>query len=48
VTPLARALQCLAGDASLRAAMGAAGQARATDLYDEATVVARTLDLLGL
>ncbi len=28
--------------------MGAAGQARALDLYDEGRVVARTLDLLGL
>jgi glycosyltransferase involved in cell wall biosynthesis len=48
VTPLARALQCLADDAGQRATMGAAGRARATDLYDEAKVVARTLDLLGL
>ena len=45
--PLAAALQRLAVDAALRARMGAAGRARAVDLYDEAAVVARTLDLLG-
>jgi len=28
--------------------MGAAGRTRACDLFDEARVVARTLDLLGL
>ena len=48
VAPLAAALRRLAGDAALRAAMGAAGRARALDLYDEARVVARTLDLLGV
>ena len=32
----------------LRAAMGAAGRARAIELYDEATVLARTMELLGL
>jgi glycosyltransferase involved in cell wall biosynthesis len=46
--PLAAALDRLARDAALRAAMGAAGRARALDLYDEAKVLARTLDLLGL
>jgi glycosyltransferase involved in cell wall biosynthesis len=45
--PLAEALRRLAGDAGLRARMGAAGRARAVARYDEATVVARTLDLLG-
>jgi len=45
--PLAAALARLAGDAGLRARMGAAGRARAVALYDEAVVVARTLDLLG-
>ena len=45
---LAAALARLAGDADLRARMGAAGRARALDRYDEAKIVARTLDLLGL
>jgi glycosyltransferase involved in cell wall biosynthesis len=45
---LAAALARLAGDATLRARFGAAGLARATDLYDESRIVARTLDLLGL
>ena len=48
VAPLAAALQRLASDPALRARMGAAGRARAAALYDEAAVVARTLDLLGL
>jgi glycosyltransferase involved in cell wall biosynthesis len=47
VAPLAGALRRLAGDAALRARLGAAGRARAMALYDEAAVVARTLDLLG-
>ena len=46
--PLADALCRLATDPALRAAMGAAGRARAVALYDEAAVLARTLDLLGL
>jgi len=46
--PLAQALARLAGDQELRARMGQAGRARALALYDEAEVVARTLDLLGL
>ena len=46
--PLACALARLAGDAGLRARMGAAGRARALERYDEAKIVARTLDLLGL
>jgi glycosyltransferase involved in cell wall biosynthesis len=46
--PLAAALQRLATDAELRARFGAAGLLRARDLYDEARVVSRTLDLLGL
>jgi glycosyltransferase involved in cell wall biosynthesis len=45
--PLAQALHLLVADASLRARMGEAGRARALDLYDEARVVAHTLDLLG-
>ncbi len=46
--PLARAIRHLAEHPALRAAMGAAGRARALDLYDEHKVVERTLDLLGL
>lgn len=46
--PLAEALRRLACDPDLRERMGAAGRARALDLYDESKVLARTLDLLGL
>jgi glycosyltransferase involved in cell wall biosynthesis len=45
---LATALQRLVADASLRARMGVAGRERAVERYDEAKVLARTLDLLGL
>ena len=45
---LAAALQRLAADPALRASMGAAGRLRAVERYDEAKVLARTLDLLGL
>jgi glycosyltransferase involved in cell wall biosynthesis len=48
VAPLAAALRRLAEDAPARARMGAAGRARAVALYDEAVVVGRTLDVLGL
>ena len=48
VAPLVAALTRLAQEPALRAAMGAAGRARACELYDESTVIARTLDLLGL
>ncbi|WP_426955362.1 glycosyltransferase family 4 protein [Muricoccus radiodurans] len=48
VAPLAEALGKLAADPALRARMGEAGRARALELYDEAAVVGRTLDLLGL
>jgi glycosyltransferase involved in cell wall biosynthesis len=48
VSPLADALVRLASDPVLRAAMGAAGRTRAVELYDEARVVARTLDLMGI
>jgi glycosyltransferase involved in cell wall biosynthesis len=48
VPPLAEALRRLVGDPGLRARMGEAGRARALELYDEAKVVGRTLDLLGL
>jgi glycosyltransferase involved in cell wall biosynthesis len=46
--PLAAGLTRLAGDKTLRLAMGAAGRERACTLYDEASVVSRTLDLLGV
>jgi glycosyltransferase involved in cell wall biosynthesis len=45
--PLAAALRRLVGDPELRAAMGEAGRARALELYDEAKVLARTLEMLG-
>jgi glycosyltransferase involved in cell wall biosynthesis len=45
---LAAALARLARDPDLRARMGQAGRQRALDRYDEAKVLARTLDLLGL
>lgn len=45
---LAAALNRLVVDAALRAHWGAVGRARALALYDEAKVVARQLDLLGL
>jgi glycosyltransferase involved in cell wall biosynthesis len=48
VEPLAAALQQLATDPALRARMGEAGRARALERFDEAKVVGRTLDLLGL
>ena len=48
VAALAAALRRLVDDAGSRARMGAAGRARAMAMYDEAAVVARTLDLLGL
>jgi glycosyltransferase involved in cell wall biosynthesis len=46
VAPLAAALRRLATDAPLRARLGAAGRVRALALYDEMTVVARTLYVL--
>jgi glycosyltransferase involved in cell wall biosynthesis len=45
---LAAAIGSLVADPARRAAMGAAGRARAEERFDEAKVVARTLDLLGL
>ncbi|CAH2599562.1 Glycosyltransferase family 4 protein [Rhodovastum atsumiense] len=48
VTALATALQQLANNSVQRVHMGLAGRERAVALYDEARVVARTLDLLGL
>ncbi len=44
---LATALRRLVADPALAARLGAAGRARALDLYDEARVVARTMELLG-
>ena len=45
---LAAALARVVGDKALCARMGAAGRERAVEKYDEAKVLARTLDLLGL
>jgi glycosyltransferase involved in cell wall biosynthesis len=45
---LGAALGRLARDPDLRARMGEAGRRRALDCYDEAKVLSRTLDLLGL
>jgi len=45
---LGLALGRLADDPALRARMGQAGRRRARERYDEAKVLARTLDLLGL
>lgn len=45
---LAAALGRLVADPALRARMGAAGRARALDLYDEAKVIARQIEALGL
>jgi glycosyltransferase involved in cell wall biosynthesis len=47
-TALAAALRQLAADAELRTRMGAAGRVRALERYDEAKVLARTLELLGV
>jgi glycosyltransferase involved in cell wall biosynthesis len=48
VPALAAALRLLADDRALRRRLGQAGRERALARYDEARVVARTLDLLGL
>ncbi len=45
---LAEALNRLVADSDLRAAMGAAGYARARALYDEATVIDRQMEILRL
>lgn len=47
IAPLGAALARLADDAALRARLGEAGRARALAHFDEAAVLARTLDLLG-
>ena len=46
--PLAAALNQLAGEPAIRTAMGRAGRARALELYNEAKVLQRTMDLLGV
>lgn len=45
---LAGALGRLVAEAGLRARMGAAGRARALELYDESKVIARQIEALGL
>lgn len=45
---LRAALDRLIANPALRAAMGAAGRARALDLYDESKIIARQLDRMGL
>ena len=47
-TSLAGALRRLAEDEALRGRMGAAGLARAREMFDEGRVVARTIELMGL
>ncbi len=48
VAPLTAAITRLVANAPLRAALGAAGRERAVQHFDEAVVVRRTLDLMGL
>ena len=48
VGPLAAALQRLAAEPGLRRRMGEAGRMRALELYDEAKVLARTIEALGV
>jgi glycosyltransferase involved in cell wall biosynthesis len=48
VAPLSAALRRIATDPDLRARMGAAGRTRALELYDEAKVLARTREILGV
>jgi glycosyltransferase involved in cell wall biosynthesis len=48
VPPLAEALSRLATDAALRHRMGEAARMRALERFDEAKIIARTLDLLGV
>ena len=47
-TPLAEALRRLVRDPQLSAAMGEAGRVRALERFDEAKVLARTVEVLGL
>jgi glycosyltransferase involved in cell wall biosynthesis len=48
VAPLSAALRDLARNPMKREAMGLSGRARAMELYDEAKVLRRTLELLGV
>ena len=48
VPPLAEALRRLVADPGLRARLGEAGRRRALERFDEAVILRRTLDLLGL
>ena len=48
IAPLAEALSQLANDGERRTRMGEAGRARALENFDEAKIIGRTLDLLGL
>ena len=48
IAPLAEALSQLASDPQLRARLGEAGRARALECFDEAKIIGRTVDLLGL
>jgi glycosyltransferase involved in cell wall biosynthesis len=48
ITPLAEALTKLAKDPALRTRMGEAGRMRGLERFDEAKIIGRTLDLLGL
>lgn len=48
IAPLAEALSQLANDRARRVRMGEAGRARALEHFDEAKIIGRTLDLLGL
>jgi glycosyltransferase involved in cell wall biosynthesis len=48
IAPLAEALSQLASDPRLRARLGEAGRARALEKFDEAKIIGRSLDLLGL
>lgn len=48
VAALRAAIDALSRDGGLRRAYGAAGRARALELYDEGRVIARQLDRLGL
>ena len=48
VNDLSTALQKLIADCGLRNRMGSAGLSRATDRYDEANVIQRQLEHLGL
>jgi glycosyltransferase involved in cell wall biosynthesis len=48
ITPLAEALSRLAKDPALRTRMGEAARMRGLERFDEAKIIGRTLDLLGL